>query len=814
MLKNYLKIAYRNLVVRKGYSLLNIIGLAIGIACCLLIFQYVSFEKSYDQFPPKAKDIVRLRLDSRQQGTLSWQSATVYPAFGPTLKKDFPEVEDFCRLHDADFLLSNDEREVKFNENQGYFADPSFIRMFNLQFVKGNPLNALDGPDKIVLSEPTAKKYFGEQDPLGKRLVVRDPSYTRTLLVTGVFKSLPTTSHLTVNHLASYATLSSIVRQDGDTSNPTETSFGWYDFYTYLQLKPGTDVRKLESKFPAFCDRYINNREWSKKNNVRSDIYLMPLEDIHLHSNYNQEAEANGNGQAVSFLFMIAFLIIIIAWVNYINLATARSMERAKEVGVRKVLGALRTSLIKQFLTESFLLNIAALILAAIIIYLVYPAFNQLSGHDTRQGFSLSTKYWLIFASIFLGGSLLSGIYPAFVLSRYQPIMVLKGFFKNSASGLLLRKSLIVLQFATSIILIIGTIIVYQQVGFMRKQKLGVNINQTMVLDGAGSITDSVFRSVLGAFKADLLHIKGIKNVTASSSVMGKEIYWTNRSARLGALSKGSVTLYNVGIDHDFIPSFGLQLKAGRNFSKEIASDSSGILINEEAAKLLGFTNLEEAVKEKIFSAGDTVRLLGIVSNYHHMGLQKTIDPILFRLRFNSRSAYSIKLEAGDMQSSIAAIQKTWSRFFPAEPFSYYFLDNSFDQQYKNDQIFGKIFGLFASLAILIACFGLLGLSAYNVFQRTKEIGIRKVLGASVNHLLFLLSKEFLLLVFISFVIASPITWWIMNNWLQSFAYRIDIQWWAFAIAGIAALAVALFTVSFQAIKAAMANPVKSLRTE
>jgi len=814
MIANYFKIALRNLLKRKGYSFLNIIGLAIGITCCLLIFQYVAFERSFDKFPEKAKQIVRLRLDSYRQGKLAWKSATSYPAFGPTMKRDFPEVENFCRLIDANMLLTNEEKNIKFNEEKGYYADTSVFSMLGVKLLKGNPATALNGPDKLLLSESTARKYFGNEDPLGKRLLNRDGSYSPVYEVTGVFKEFPQNSHLIINHLASYASLGKQLRFYGDTSNATETAWGWYDFYTYLQLKPGTDLKRLESKFPAFCDKYINNQEWAKTNNVKAIISTLPLTDIHLYSNYNQEAEVNGNGQSVSFLFLIAIFIIGIAWINYINLATARSLERAKEVGVRKVMGAMRGNLVMQFLIESLLLNFTALVVALALSFLLTPWFNHLTGKEQLTTFALPLNYWLGFAAMFVGGSFVAGIYPAFVLSGFRPVTVLKGLFKNSTGGQLLRKGLIITQFATSVVLIAGTMIVYQQVSFMRKQKIGADINQTLVLNGAGSLADSMYQNTFQPFKNDLLKVPGVKNVSSSSGVMGKEIYWTNGAHRLGTENKGTMTLYNMGIDYDFIPSFGLELKAGRNFSKDFETDQRGILLNEEAARQLGFTDLNQAVTDKIYSGGDTVQVLGILANYHHQGLQKAIDPMIFRLRPNSRTAYSLKIETAGVSASVAAVEKTWSKYFPNDPFSFYFLDESFDQQYKEDKLFGKVFGLFASLAILIACFGLLGLSAYNILQRTKEIGIRKVMGASVQNLLFILSKDFLKLVMIAFVIAVPVTWWIMHNWLQDFAYRINISVWVFIVAGVASFVIALVTISFQAIKAAMANPVKSLRTE
>ena len=813
MFSSYLKIAFRNLSKRMGYSLLNIVGLAIGITCCLLIFQYVSFERSYDRFPKRANDIVRLRLDSYQQGKLSWKSATIYPAIGPTMKKDFPEVEDFCRLIDAELLLSNEEKNVRFNELKGYYADPSFLKMFDVQLLSGDVNTALNGPDKLLLSETLSKKYFGTEEPMGKKLVFRDPGFTRVFQITGVFKDFPVKSHLQVNHLASYATLSSMVRDQGDTTNATETSFGWYDFYTYLQLKPGVDQKKFESKFPAFCDRYLNSQEWAKTHNYRSELHLLPLTDIHLYSNYNQEAEVNGNGRAVGFIYLIGFLIMAIAWINYINLATARSVERAREVGVRKVMGALRGNLIKQFMLESLVINCIAFLFAILAAILVNPAFSRLIGKTAESQFGMLTEYWLLFVAIFIGGTLLSGLYPAFILSGYQPVKVLKGLFKNTSGGLALRKGLIIAQFATSVILIAGTIIVFQQVSFMRNQPLGANIIQTLILDGAASIQDSAYQSIFQPFKSSLQQLPAVKTVTASTSVMGKEIYWTSGIRRVNPPGHAAVTLYHLGIDYDFIPAYEMKMAAGRNFSRDFKSDSLAVLLNETAVSRLGFKSAEEALNEKLIRR-DTLTIIGVVKNFHHEGLQKTIEPQIILLRPNTRTAYSIKIAAANVPGTIESIRKTWSDYFPNDPFNYYFLDESYDQQYRADALYGRVFSIFASLAILIACFGLMGLSAYNILQRTKEIGIRKVMGASVGHVLFLLSKQFLLLVIVAFALAIPVTWWVMYNWLQDFAYRIDIKWWVFGVAGVLALTIAVVTVCLQAVKAALANPVKSLRTE
>jgi len=813
MFKNHLKIALRDLKKRKAYALLNILGLAIGLSCFLLIFEYVAHERSYDRFNALAGRIVRVRLDRYRSGELLWKSATVYPAIAPTMKKDFPEVEDFCRLIDAELLFSNDERNVKFSETKGYFADPASLRMLGVNLLAGNPAAALRDPDQIVISEAMAKKYFGAEEPMGKRLTVRNPRGTWSYEVIGVFRDYPRNSHLIIDYLVSYATLGKIIRAAGDTTNATETSWGWYDFYSYVLLKPGADWKALEAKLPAFCDRYINSQEFARNNNIRGELTLLLISDIHLYSNYNQEAEVNGNGRAVSFLFLIAFFIIGIAWINYINLTTARSMERAREIGVRKVLGALRLDLIRQFLIESVLLNIIALVVALLAVSELAPAFHQFIGRTEVSGFSLPANYWLGVLSIFAAGALLAGLYPAFVLSGYQPVLVLKGIFKNRRNSQTLRQGLIVAQFAASVALIAGTMTVYRQVEFMRRQSLGANINQTLVLDAAASFSDSLYQNAFQPFKNEALSINGVKNLTASSSVMGKEIYWTTGGRRL-VEDAGTITLYHLGVDYDFVPAYSLELKAGRNFSEDFATDNKTALLNELAVKQLGFESVESAVNQKIRRGRDTLTVMGVVANFHQQGLQKAIDPIIMLLRPDIRGYYSAKIQTADVQGTIAALQKVWEKHFPADPFSFFFLDELFDRQYRADMVFGKVFGAFAFLAVLIACFGLLGLSAYNVVQRTKEIGVRKVLGASVVSIAGLLSKDFVKLVLAANLVAWPAAYFVMNKWLQDFAYRIELGWWVFALAGGIALLIALLTVSTQAIKAALANPVEALRYE
>ena len=816
MIKNFFVISLRNLLKRKGYTTLNILGLTIGITCCLLIFQYVSYERSYDTFQKNSSRIVRIRLDEYKQGKLLWQSATSYPAFGPLMKKDYPEVENYCRLTDDELLLSNDAKNVKFSEKKGYFADPSSISMLGVDLAAGNNATALDAPNKIIISQSMARKYFGATDVVGKTLQSHGDGRAKpdTYQITGVFKDYPKNSHLIIDYLVSYETLRKALREQGDKNDSANTAIGWYDFYVYLQLKPGTDLQAFQAKMPAFAAKYVNKRKGAKGAQFSGNkLSIIPFSNIHLYSNYNQEAEVNGSGSAVNFMFLIGFIILGIAWINYINLSTARSVERAKEVGVRKVLGAAKGNLIRQFMLENVLLNITAILLAGFAVAVLTPWFNNLMGKDVSTGFSMSAKYWLIFFAIFCAGTLLSGLYPAFVLSDYKPVAVLKGAFKNTSGGLILRKSLIIVQFGISVVLIVGTIIVYQQVNFMRKQNLGVDIDQTLVLSGVQSIPDSVYQDALQPFKTELLNTPGVKSMTSSSNVMGQEIYWTNGFESLDHKELGGSTVYRLGVDYDFIPQFGMKLLAGRNFSKDFPTDKKGAILNDRALAQMGFKDPQDAIGKKI-SNGDTLTVIGVVQSFHHMGLQKPIDPQLISLRPNARNVYSIKLQTKDLQPTVVAIKALWNKYFPNDPFNYFFLDDEFNAQYQSDQRFGEMFTLFASLAILIACFGLVGLSAYNILQRTKEMGIRKVLGASVQNVVFILSKDFLLLVVLSFIIAVPVSWFIMHNWLQDFAYRITINWWVFGIAGVLAFLIALSTISYQAIRAATANPVKSLRSE
>ncbi|HET6253445.1 MAG TPA: ABC transporter permease [Puia sp.] len=818
-IKVLLRIAFRQSGKGRRYTFLNIAGLAGGIACCLLIFEYVAFERSYDRFNPMSDRIVRIQDEEYQNGKLIIPCASAMPNLAPLMIKEFPEVETACRLYKSSFLLSNDARDLRFSESNIYYADSSVLNVFNLQLTEGDRRTALSGADKILLSATQAKKYFGNEDPLGKVLTIRSEGKKLPLEVTGVFPDLPANSHLRFDLLVAYKTFGRIIRTYGNPIDPMETRWRWTDFYTYVLLKDKKNEAGFANKLPAFIDRHYNDQPENLANRDRFRLVMMPMPDIHLYSHFIQEAEPNGDSKSVSFLFLIALFIVGIAWVNYTNLATARSLERAREVGVRKVLGAQRLELIRQFMMESLALNGLALFVALIGAFSLNRPFGLLAGRPLGTAFTLPLPYWALFTVVFLTGTFLSGLYPALILSGYQPMKVLKGAFKNSTRGQWVRKGLIVGQFAISIILIASTIIVYKQVSFMRSQRLGADIDQTLVLKGpTGGAPNGPINA---AFREEILGIIGVKSFTASSLVMGEENLFSTDWEWIGnPHGRHIVETRILGIDEDFIPAYRIRMIAGRNITRSIPSDRRSVLLNESAVKSLDFPSPEAAIGQLVSTGKefglDSLKVLGVVADYHYEGLQKVIEPLVFvpHAGGGGGDRYSIKIEAADIAALIPKIKTVWDRNFPDDLFSYFFLDDFFGRQYVADQRFGTVFGLFALFAVAIACFGLLGLSAYNVLQRSKEISIRKILGANEISLLYLLSVDFLLLVVAGLVIAVPVAWIVMGKWLQSFAYRIEIRWWIFGLAGALALMVAFFTVGRQAWKAAMTSPIKNLKSE
>lgn len=807
MIKSYLTSAFRNFFKHKNFTFLNIIGLSLGIAASLLILQYVKYEHSYDAFHSKAADIYRVNYNQWQNGKLRFECAAAVPAVGPALKNNFPEVLRFTRLFPVSGIASYNSPTrgvISFREDKMQIADSSVFAVFDINLLKGDKIQSLAGPNKVVLSERAVKKYFADEDPMGKT-IAWDGS--RKFEVTGVFENLPENTHIKFDFLFSYATL------NRETNNESEKAWGWYDFNTYVLLRPGTEVEVLQAKWNEWLAK-DRGEDW-KRYNGKQEFPLQPLLDIHLGAVLLQESqpEDRGDRDSVYALSAIAFIILIIAWVNYINLATAKSFERANEVGVRKVMGAQKNQLMNQFLSEAVLVNLFAAIISVVAVWLLWPGFANLSGRAIPLEYLLESDFWLLVVGLFLGGAFLAGFYPAIVLSGFKPVSVLKGKVMSNPHGNFLRKGLVIFQFVASVVLISGSVIVYQQLKFMRSQDLGIDINQTLVLKGPGVVVDSLFQQSLEGIKADAMRIPGVKNMTGSSNVPGDEIFWANGIRKLTADVSGNISGYIVGMDHDYVDAFGLEILEGRNFDITTQRNKS-VILNRAMADALDFKDINSAIGEKVVQGRDTMEIIGVLENYHQMSLKEQVTPLVYRYTPNFAQFLSFKIETDNYQQVISQVEHAWNTHFPGNPMDYFFLDQFFNRQYESDRQFGQVFSLFTALAIFVACLGLFGLASFMTIQRTKEIGIRKVLGSTVPNIVFMLSQGFISLVLIANLIAWPLAWWIMDTWLQGFPYRIQINPLLFVGAGLGVLVIAFLSVSFQTMKAAMVNPVKTLRYE
>jgi putative ABC transport system permease protein len=807
MIKNYITIALRSFLKHKSFTLLNVVGLSLGMVASLLILQYVKYERSYDAFHSKAADIYRVNYAQWQNGKLRFDCAAAVPAVGPALKNNFPEVLRFTRLFPVSGVASYNSPTrgvISFREEKMQIADSSVFAVFDINLLKGDKIQSLAGPDKVVLSEKAVKRYFADEDPMGKTI---SWDGNRKFEVSGVFENLPENTHIKFDFLFSYATL------NRETQNASETQWGWYDFNTYVLLQPGTDYKALQSKFDQWLAK-DRAEDW-KKYSGKQDFWLQPLLDIHLGAVLLQESrpDERGDRDSVYALSAIAFFILIIAWVNYINLATAKSFERANEVGVRKVMGAQKDQLMKQFLSEAFLVNLFAAGISVLAVRLLWPVFADLSGRNIPLQYLLESDFWLLVAGLFLVGTLLAGFYPAMVLSGFKPVSVLKGKVMRNPQGNFLRKGLVVFQFVASVVLISGSVIVYQQLKFMRSQDLGVDINQTLVLKGPGVIADSLFQSALDGMKAESLRIPGVKSMTGSSNVPGDEIFWANGIRRLGAPDGSNISGYIVGMDHDYVNAFGLEIIEGRNYDVTTNRRKS-IILNRAMIVALGFDSPKAAIGEKVRQGGDTLEIIGVLENYHQMSLKEQVTPLVYRYTPHFASFISFKIEGENYQNILGEVEKVWQTHFPGNPMDYFFLDQFFNRQYDHDKRFGRIFSMFTALAIFVACMGLFGLASFMTIQRTKEIGIRKALGSTSTEVVLLLSKGFVVLVLIANMVAWPLAWFIMNKWLQNFPYRIAINPLLFVMAGLAVVVIAFLSVGFQTMKAARINPARTLRSE
>jgi putative ABC transport system permease protein len=793
MLKNYLRTAFRNLWRHKGFSFLNIMGLTIGMSACFLVFLYVKFELSYDDFHSKGNRIYRVVTDINNPTEVLHLSDAA-PAMPVAAKRDFPEIEKQVRFGPDNILVRRGD--VKIQEENMAFADSTFFEIFDFPLLKGDPVTALSQPWDVVLSETAAKKYFGSADPMGQHLILSDQNYQAT--VTGIMKDMPENTELKEDMLVAMYT------GRGDSSR--DQNWGGFGVFSYFLLKPNTNAQALQKKFPAFLVNHID--KMMKENNQTYTYILEPLKDVYLRS--TRGGTVTGSLTNVYVFSIVGIFILLIAGINFVNLTTARSTERAREVGIRKVIGAERQQLTRQFLGESVILCLIAFVLSVGLCAVLLPSFNFLAGKTISTGIFNHPGYMLTLLAIGVGIGLLAGIYPALVLSGFQPIVVLKGRFATGNRGMLLRKGLVISQFTISIGLIVATLLVGFQLNFMRHQELGFSKDQELVLDTHGDDHRK-------ALKEDIRRLPGVTSVAMSSSTPGSGAMnaYSIIQNQKGEMQVCSPDLFFV--DFDYIPQYQVKLVAGRAFSRAFGADTiQALILNEAAVRMLGYHSPQDALGRDFSQWGRKGKIIGVVKDFHYQSLQQVIRPLSMRIEPDDCNLISVKVQTKDLKKTIAAIERSWHTIIPYRPFSYFFVDEMFDRQYRAEDRFGKLFLYFAVLAIFISCLGLLGLASYSTLQRTKEIGVRKVLGASVGGIVGLLSKDFLMLVGIAFLIATPVAFFLMKGWLDGFAYRISIlgAWWIFLTAGVAAFLIALLTISLQAIRAALMNPVVSLRSE
>ncbi len=804
MLSNYLLSIWRNFRRNRLFTILNISGLAIGIAACLLIAQFVVHELSYDKFWPNGDRVFRVQLDRYNKGELTTRWAAGCVGIGPDLKANFPEVNSYVRLYQSTALLSTDGNDF-IKEEGVYYASKDFFKVFGTSLLKGVDSTALNDPNMIVLSRSMARKYFGNEDPMGKTIMNKKVQY----VVSGVFEDLPLNTHMKLDALQSFATFVKLI---GRRNEAQLNSWQWDGMFTYILLNEKADAKALEAKLPA----YVEKREGAnlKEDEAGMIFHLQALNDIHLDSNFIREFKANGSRDTTYFLTVVAALILFIAWINYVNLSTAKSVERAREVGVRKVMGGFRTQLMQQFLVESVVLNLIALSVAIGGAIMLSPWFAGLAGRPLGYELFTTGSFWVIASILILLGAALSGLYPAFVLSGYRPVEVLKGRFKNTGQGVLFRKGMVTLQFVASITLVVGTFTVYQQLGFMRSQELGVNIDQSVVLWSPNNI-DSTYRGKFEVFKERVMGYAEVVSVCASSAVPGESPDFNAGGIRRISQRPEEANQYRIiEMDHDFIPAFGLEVIAGRAFSASVPNEFGSVVLNEAAVRRMGFAKNEDAIDDRIYFWGDTLRIVGVVKNYRQESSKKAYDQLIFRYSPSPEGFYSIKFNTSNVRESMAKFENDWKELFPGNPFNFFFLDEKYNNQYQADQQFGEIFGVFAGLAIFIACLGLFGLSSLTAIQRTKEIGVRKVLGASVTGIVLLVGKDYFFLLGVAMLVALPSSWWIMSGWLEAFATRIPLSWILFLVPCLLTVVVAMLTVSVHTVRAAMLNPSTSLRYE
>jgi putative ABC transport system permease protein len=819
MFKNYLLTALRSYYIgkkignRSFFTYINLLGLIIGLAAFLVIAHLVRYELSYDRFSPHSKNIYRLVVEKTENGESTMASAKTYPGAGAILKNDIPEVQGFARVLKEECMLHYKKADIKFNRQFTYWADKSFLTMFGLEFLAKGDTSSLDKPNNCVLSASTAERFFGKDwlkknSPIGQTIHLNE---SLPFLIQGVYKDLPANSHMNVDFIVSYASLVALTIPDMDFGMPP---FG-NPIYTYILAKPGNSQERLEQLVQTSLNKKIPATATSR---AQYHFSLQPLTSIHLNSHLAEELKPNGNKTFLIALSIAAVLILLVAWINFINLATARALNRAKEVGIRKTLGSSQKQLVGQFVFEALFASVVAAIGAIALVFFFSGWIENMAGvNDSVFSWKGNAFYsWLLFIGIMLGGGLLSSIYPAFILSSFKPIDVLKGKLHGIQGKGFFRKGLISFQFFFAVLLLTCTGAVYYQVKYMREQSLGLNTDQVLVLHSPRSMIGSSKRiDRFKTFRQSLLQYPSIQKVGSSANIPGNDflVHWDGISQP--DKEEGKNLRYDVAwADEGYIPTLEFKILAGQNFTDQ-PSTTKKVILNETARKALGFSTNTEAIGKLLRRNDKEYEITAIVADAHYEGLQKTIKPLLLLYGHNYEFGFfSMKVNAANMTQTLATVKKHWEEIYPNDPFDYFFLDSFFDEQYKNDKRFGKVFGLFSSLAIFIACLGLIGLVAYTTYQKTKEIGIRKVLGAGLADIIRLIGSQFFKPILIACIIAIPFSHFVISKWLDGFAYRFQFSWWMYLAPLVFINLLAFFAISVQTLKAAIANPVDALRDE
>lgn len=803
MIRSYVLLAFRNISRYKVFSAINILGLSLGMAACFIILQYVAYEFSFDTFHPSSSSVYRITDKAVREGGESFHTATTFLPLGRVASETFPEIEDYNRLYFLDHHAIVSYGNRKFEQEAVIYADANFFQFFSYDLIKGNPATVIQQLNTVAMSESAALRYFDNQDPIGKIIQLSEEFNDLTLQVTGIFKDPPPNSHLRPQMVVAMAGYENI--PDVKTNE-----WRWPIYMTYVRLRPDANPKILEAKLPTLVAGFL-----SADTGITHRLSLQPLEDIHLFSALQYEIEPNGKVQFVLLLLAIAVLTLVIAYANYINLSTARSLDRAKEVGIRKTLGSNKRTLLRQFIAEAFTVNFIALALAIVLVRVFTLLLLDYAGISIEFSGYNDPVFWIGIGTVFVAGALLSSWYPALVLSSFQPVTVLRGKLPLGMGGQFLRRTLVAVQFGVSIALMIASYAIYNQLQYMRSQPLGMNIDNLVVVKGVRVDKMQKSLQVNDPFVQRVTKSGHALNASASNSVPGT---WTSRISNIvrQGSEEGKNLSYNLmGADESFIETYQLELLAGRNFKTSTDTIAfSRVLVNERAASQLGYKSWDEAVNSIIEFRGRFIEIIGVVKDYHHYSLKSTIDPMLiFPIGDMPKEFYTLRIKSADeVRSSLALIEEDWKATFPDNPFEYFFLDSSFDAQYKAEVQFEKVFMVFTVLAVFIACLGLYGLASFIAQKRSKEIGIRKILGSSVRGILILLSWDFMKLILLSGIIALPLAFVGVQSWQSQFAFRDSIPWWLYLIPMVVVLVISLLTISVQTIKVALINPVEILK--